>query len=103
MSELQERRSKRMLLGNDGNALVNLVAINVILFAILKFLFLVYKVTAITPDAYYQHIFYHFALPADLSTLATRPWTLVTYMFTHENVLQLLANMLWLWLFGFIV
>jgi len=104
MSVLQDkRRSKRMLLGQDGNALVNLVAINVILFAILKFLFLVYKVTELNMDAYYRSIFNWFILPADISTLATRPWVVLTYMFTHESVFQLIGNMLWLWVFGFIL
>jgi membrane associated rhomboid family serine protease len=104
MSVLQDKRkSKRMLLGQDGNALVNLVAINVILFAILKFLFLVYKVTELNIDAYYHSIFNWFILPADISTLATRPWVAITYMFTHESVFQLIGNMLWLWVFGFIL
>lgn len=104
MSVLQDkRRSKRILPGQDGNALINLVAINVILFAILKFLFLVYKVTGLNEDAYYRSIFSWFVLPADLSTLITRPWVLITYMFTQESVLQLIGNMLWLWVFGFIL
>lgn len=104
MSVLQDKRKSRpMLLGQDGNALVHLVAINVILYAVLKFLFLVYKVTGINTDVYYHSIFNWFTLPADLSTLATRLWVVLTYMFTHESVLQLIANMLWLWTFGFIL
>jgi membrane associated rhomboid family serine protease len=104
MSVLQDkRRSKRILLGQDGNALVNLVAINVILFAILKFLFLVYKVTDINMDAYYRSIFNWCILPANISTLTTRPWVVLTYMFVHDSVFQLIGNMLWLWVFGFIL
>ena len=104
MSVLQDkRRSGRILPGQDGNALINLVGINVILFAVLKFLFLVYKVTELNANDYYRSIFSWFILPADLSTLATRPWVALTYMFTHENVFQLIGNMLWLWAFGFIL
>lgn len=104
MSVLQDkRRSKSAMLGYDGNALVNLVAINVILFAILKFLFLVYSVTDLKANDYYRSIFSWFVLPVDISTFATRPWVLLTYMFTHESVFQLIGNMLWLWAFGFIL
>lgn len=104
MSVLQDkRRSKSVMLGYDGNALINLVAINVILFAILKFLFLVYKVTELDISTYYHSIFNWFVLPADISTFATRPWVLLTYMFIHESVFQLIGNMLWLWVFGFIL
>lgn len=104
MSVQQEKGRRRApLLGQDGNTLVSLVAINVILFAILKFLLLVYKVTDIDIETYRRSIFNWFILPADLSTLATRPWVLLTYMFTHDNLWQLIANMLWLWAFGFIL
>ncbi len=38
-----------------------------------------------------------FAVPADLSTLITRPWTLFTYMFLHEGFFHLLMNMIMLY------
>ena len=40
------------------------------------------------------------ALPGDLWTLLKRPWTLVTYMFTHVGFLHILFNMLWLYWLG---
>lgn len=39
-------------------------------------------------------------LPADLSLLLRRPWALLTYMFTHANLMHLFFNMLWLYFFG---
>lgn len=39
-------------------------------------------------------------LPSNLLILATRPWTVVTYMFAQFDVLHILFNMLWLWWFG---
>lgn len=41
-----------------------------------------------------------FAVPASLRTLAMKPWTLITYMFTHKDILHILFNMLWLYWFG---
>lgn len=40
------------------------------------------------------------ALPSGLATLASRPWTVVTYMFTHHDPLHILFNMLTLYWFG---
>lgn len=40
------------------------------------------------------------AAPASLSVLAHRPWTVITYMFTHQGIWHILFNMLWLSWFG---
>lgn len=42
-------------------------------------------------------------LPASFSGWLHRPWTLLTYMFTHADFFHLLFNMLWLLWFGFIL
>lgn len=39
-------------------------------------------------------------VPSSLWLLATRPWTVVTYMFSHYDVLHILFNMLWLYWLG---
>ena len=42
----------------------------------------------------------YLAVPANLSSLAEKPWTLVTYMFLHVDFFHILFNMLWLYWFG---
>jgi len=44
-----------------------------------------------------------FTLPADFNKWMSRPWTLITHMFVHDNVWKIFANMLWLWCFGYIM
>jgi membrane associated rhomboid family serine protease len=41
-----------------------------------------------------------FSVPASLNALLLRPWTLITYMFTHKGIWHILFNMLWLYSFG---
>ena len=41
-----------------------------------------------------------FELPDSARMWTNAPWTLVTYMFTHENFLHLFINILWLLWFG---
>lgn len=43
-----------------------------------------------------------FSVPSSIKALLLRPWTLITYMFTHKDILHILFNMLWLYWFGII-
>ncbi len=40
------------------------------------------------------------AIPASLKTLLLRPWTIITYMFTHKDIWHIIFNILWLYWFG---
>lgn len=42
----------------------------------------------------------YLAVPADLTTLLHRPWSLFTYMFLHKDFFHILFNLLWLYWFG---
>lgn len=99
--ELKSRN--KISLGQDGNALVNLIVFNVVIFVLLKFIYVIYLVSDYNLPAYYKNIFNWFILPADISSLASRPWTLLTYMFSHESFFQLLGNVFFLWSFGYIL
>jgi membrane associated rhomboid family serine protease len=43
-----------------------------------------------------------FSVPSSLKSLLGRPWALITYMFTHKDIMHILFNMLWLYWFGII-
>jgi membrane associated rhomboid family serine protease len=67
---------------------VKVIYINVALFAILYVVGIFFEATP------------YLALPANYYELLYRPWTLLTYMFTHRDFLHILFNMLWLYWFG---
>jgi membrane associated rhomboid family serine protease len=103
MDVMEDSYRKKMGLGQSGNALIQLVLLNAVLFVVLKFIFSIYLLTPLNTDAFYSHIFNWFILPADIDKLSTRPWTILTYMFTDERVFRFIGNMLWLWAFGYIL
>jgi membrane associated rhomboid family serine protease len=84
----------------SGGILTQLIAINLAVFLVVNiigvFLFLA------AAEGGTGTIVRLFAVPAALSSLAAKPWTLFTYMFLHEGFLHILFNILWLYWFGII-
>lgn len=81
----------------SGDALTRLILANLAVYVA----FLLLRILSFLFQANISGFFIGFtALPSDLITLATRPWTLVTYMFLHEGFLHILFNMLWLFFGG---
>src|SRR5687768_15745934 len=105
MSFYQQKRGQRLSIGQDGNSLTMLIAIQLIVFVVLAFIKVIYFFTHGSDGLalYNNNILTWVALPADLNTFITRPWTLLTHMFVHDGVWHLIANMLWLWAFGYIL
>ncbi len=98
-----DKRLKRITLGDDNNALMALVAINVMVFISLGLIQVIYYMTQSSDSAFRYEILKWFILPAKLNTLAVMPWTILSYMFVHTGVIYTLVNMLWLWAFGSIL
>ncbi len=105
MNYYGQRRKNRLGIGQDGNALITLLAIHLIVFVLLSFTKVIYYFSSGQEglNLYNQNILSWVTLPAYLPDLLTRPWTLITHFFTHDNVWHLIANMLWLWAFGHIL
>ena len=83
---------------STANTLTRLIYFNVfvflvfLIFAILSFLFDNPDIESTLLDL--------LAIPASLNKFLVRPWTLVTYMFTHKDIWHILFNMLWFYWFG---
>lgn len=107
MSYYQQRNRLKLSIGQDGNALTMLLVINLAIFAVLAFIKVVYYFSFAEQGKIYfeEQIFRWFALPADMNTFLTRPWTLLTHMFVHstDSIWHIVGNMLWLWTFGYIL
>ena len=105
MNYYGQRRKNQLGIGQDGNALVTLLALHLIVFVLLSFTKVIYYFSSGQEglNLYNQNILSWVTLPAYLPDLLTRPWTLITHFFTHDNVWHLITNMLWLWAFGHIL
>ncbi len=79
----------------EGSALTRLIYINLGVFLIIRILNVFFFLSG-TPFPFLDWL----ALPADFGMLASRPWTLFTYMFLHFDFLHILFNLLWLYWMG---
>lgn len=81
-----------------GTALTRLMYITGAVFLAIKIIEVIGVLTASPGLA--PAVIANLAVPASISTLALKPWTIITYMFTHQGFIHLLFNLLWLWWFG---
>ena len=75
---------------------MRLIYINVGMFALIKVitLFLIlFKINTALVTTYLE-------LPSNLTTLIYQPWSVVTYMFLHTDVMHIFFNMISLYWFG---
>ena len=91
------------LLGAENNALTWLIIINGTVFILLNFIHVIYYFSEISADFFQRQILDWFCLSPSLEKISTRPWVLLTYMFSHLGVWQLISSLLWLWSFGYIL
>ena len=81
-----------------GTALTRLIYINVIVFFIITVAVIIgFLLDNPNID---PKIIDLLAIPASLRILLVKPWTLITYMFTHKDIWHIVFNMLWLYWFG---
>ncbi len=103
MFEKSTKSNRGILLGQDNNALVYLVAINLLVFVLLTFIKIIYYLSEIPIEFFYKQVFDWFTLPAVTDNFLNKPWVIFTYMFTHDSIWGLISSLLWLWAFGYIL
>lgn len=106
MAYHEKEYQKRLSLAQSKNALITLIAINLVLFVILAFIQAIYSLQYGKEAAgaiFNNNVVSWFALSSDTSKILSRPWTILTHMFVHVDVWHVLGNMLWLWVFGYIL
>jgi len=81
----------------DGNMLTKLIYVNLGVFLLIKIVTIVIVLFNIGSASIFTE---WLSVPADVIKLLYKPWTLITYMFLHEEFLHILFNLLWLFWFG---
>jgi membrane associated rhomboid family serine protease len=82
----------------QGSILTKFIYLNIGVFVAVKIL-QIFLYLFNTPDNT-MNLLKWLAVSADLSEVIKRPWTVITYMFLHENFIHILFNLLWFYWFG---
>ena len=92
-------REKIQLAVGPADTLQRLLMINVVVFLVIRIINSVSELF-LNPVLELFTVLEWLAVPADLSVLLHKPWSLFTYMFLHWDFMHLLFNMLWLFWMG---
>lgn len=103
MSVREQNRRKKILMGEDHNALTWLIILNALVFVSILFIKVIYDLTVGHSQTTDFSIDNWVAMPAEGYRFLTRPWTIITYMFAHNSIWYLISSVLWLWCFGYIL
>ena len=80
------------------SVLTRLILINIAVFLIVNLIKIFFYLFKINPNIdHFSEIskaVFYLAVPANINALFARPWTIITYMFLHENFLHIFFNML---------
>ena len=80
----------------NGTYLTKLIYINIAIWVIVRMVFVGYSLSGSDGSLMLGWL----ALPASFELFISRPWTILTYMFLHFELLHILFNVLWLYWFG---
>ncbi len=81
-----------------GTSLTRLIILNTAIFLIISVIGVIGFLMA--EPSITDYIIRLFSVPSSLNELLVKPWTPITYMFTHKDLLHIAVNLLWLYWFG---
>ncbi|MGL5016240.1 MAG: rhomboid family intramembrane serine protease [Bacteroidales bacterium] len=80
----------------SGSILLKFIYINSALFIVINLITIIFTLFNVSIVEWLKLLY----LPANVVDLIYRPWTLISYMFLHKDIMHLLFNMIWLYWFG---
>jgi membrane associated rhomboid family serine protease len=91
----------RMAWKKPDNGLIQIIILNGIVFIAINVIRVFTNISG--NQETYNWILEQIALPSNISTFLVKPWTIITYFFTHEGFFHILFNMLFFYWFGKII
>jgi membrane associated rhomboid family serine protease len=100
---MQDINSEKPIIGADNNSLIALLSINLVVYALIGFLKVVYYLSSYPLEQFYAQVVNPTILFSNFQMLLHQPWSLLTYNWVHNGFWILLNNMIWLTAFGLVL
>jgi len=84
----------------SGNPVTRLIIINIAVFLLISILRILIFLTGGAGAAFVNSFINNISLPLSLQGIIHKPWTIITYMFTHIEIFHILWNLIVLYWFG---
>lgn len=92
-------RDLKNLILRPSNKVIQFIVINALIFICIK-LIAVVEFLFQSSSGFSAIIVHYLSVPASVQNFLYQPWSLISYMFLHEEFFHILFNMLWLFWFG---
>ncbi len=83
--------------------IIKIVLAITIIFVLLHFIRISMLLTSNTDAPFYTYLWDKLSIPTDIKTFAHQPWSLFTYFFLDGSFWGIVANLIWLWIFGTVI
>ena len=83
----------------NGSAVMRFILINIAVFLVVNLFSLFFFLFSVAPE-HQINLVQWLAVPADWRDLLHKPWTIITYMFLHQDFFHILSNMIMLYFGG---
>ena len=80
----------------EADSLFKLIYINLLVFILIQ----ICHTSSFLFQSELLHLVFWLGMPSDLCNLLLKPWTLITYMFTHYELMHILFNLIVLYFSG---
>lgn len=84
----------------QGGVLIKLIYVNIAVFVLFRLIQIPFSLSSGSGSIFDYPLTFWLAIPADVSSLIFKPWTLITYMFLHYDFFHIIVNLIMLFWYG---
>ncbi len=95
--------SKSIFQFTSKSDIIKIVLVVTILFVLLQFIRISMLINSNSDTDFYTYLWNKLSIPSDMKSFIRQPWSLFTYFFLDGDFWGIVANMIWLWIFGTVI